>query len=142
MTVPKKKTPPRPNAAAPAELPTLRFRAALTRGASDAASWTWFDVPERVSRAFAPWTKAGHVRVDATFDGTAVQCSLTPRGGGRHILVASAAVRREANLAPGRTVAVTVTPRVTDLVQVPDDLAAALASEGARAGLELSLIHI
>lgn len=129
MTVPKKRA-----KAAPDELPTLRFRAPITR--STRGSWMWIDVPQRVSRAFAPWAKAGHVRVDATLDGVAVQTSLTPRGGGQHMILLSAALRREAGVAPGKTLAVTVTPRVTDAVLVPDDLAAALAAEGARDAFE------
>jgi hypothetical protein len=136
LSTPKKKSASASAAASPNELPTLRFRAVLTRDKSLAGSWTWFDVPERVSRAFAPWVKAGHVRIDAIFNETAIQCSLMPRGGGRHILVVSAALRREADLSVGDSVAVTVTPRITDEVSVPDDLAVALKREGGRAAFE------
>jgi hypothetical protein len=143
MTV-RKKPAPQPAAVAPAELPTLSFRATLSRGDSAMGAWRWIDIPERVSRALAPWAKAGHVRIDATLDGVAVQGSLSPRGGGRHMMILNAALRREAGLADGRAaaIAVTVTPRVTDAVRVPDDLAAALAKDGARDAFEaLSSSH-
>jgi hypothetical protein len=125
--------------AAPEALPTLRFRATLTRGGDRAMGvWRWLDIPERVSRALAPWAKSGHIRIDATLDGVAVQGSLSPRGGGRHMMVLNAALRRQAGLVDGRTtpVEVTVTPRVTDAVRVPDALAEALDREAAREAFE------
>ena len=130
--MPPVKKPARPKAAAPDELPSLRFRAKLTRNPNATGSWTWIDIPERVSRAFAPWAKAGHVRVDVTFNGVAVQGSFMPRGGGRHLMLLSAAMRRETALAYGDSVEVVATPRVTDEVRLPDDLAAALDAEGNR----------
>jgi hypothetical protein len=137
LSTPKKKSVRTVTATEPtAKLPTLRFRTKLTRNTLAKSSWTWLEVPERVSRAFAPWVKSGHVRVDAIFNGTAIQCSLIPSGSGRHILVVNAAMRREAELTVGNTVAVTVTPRVTDDVSVPDDFAKALRREGARATFE------
>lgn len=138
MTATKKTTRAKPDAA-PEALPTLRFRATLTRGGDSAMGvWRWLDIPERVSRALAPWAKSGHIRIDATLDGVAVQGSLSPRGGGRHMMVLNAALRRQAGLVDGRTtpVEVTVTPRVTDAVRVPDALAEALDREGAREAFE------
>lgn len=143
MTARTKPARPSNDAAADA-LPTLSFRGPLTRSDTTMGAWRWIDVPARVSRALAPWTKSGHVRIDATLDGVAIQGSLTPRGGGRHMLVLSAAVRRQAKLSDTHTapVEVTVTPRVTDAVRVPDDLAAALAAENARDAFEaLSSSH-
>lgn len=133
MTAPKKRVRPPAETEAP---PILRFRAAPTRTGSGSVSWTWIDIPERVSQAFAPWMKAGRLRVDATLDGAPVQGSLTPRGGGRHMLVLSASVRREAGVSLDKAIAVTLTPRLTDDVRVPDDLAAALAKAGARDAFE------
>ncbi len=143
MTVRKKPARSQP-AAAPDALPTLSFRATLTRNDTTMGAWRWINIPERVSRALAPWAKAGHVRIDATLDGVAVQGSLSPSGGGRHIMILNAALRREAGLSNTHSpaVEVTVTPRVTDAVRVPDDLAAALAHEGARDAFEaLSSSH-
>lgn len=130
--------------APPEELPTLSFRAKLVRSDTATGAWRWIDIPEKVSKALAPWAKAGHVRVDATLDGVALQGSLSPRGGGRHMMLLNAAIRREAGLTDDRSsaIAVTVTPRVTDEVRVPDDFAAALDAEGARDKFEaLSSSH-
>lgn len=131
-------------AAPPEELPTLSFRAKLTRGDTATGSWRWIDIPERVSKTLSPWAKAGHVRVDATLDGVALQGSLSPRGGGRHLMLLNAAIRREAGITDDRTTAieVTVTPRITDAVRLPDDFAAALDAEDARDRFEaLSSSH-
>lgn len=118
---------------APDALPTLRFRAPVVSHKSATGAWSWIDVPERVSRALAPWQKAGHVRIDATLNDTAVQGSLSPRGGGRQMLILNAAMRREAGIKVGDAVRVTVSPRVHDAVRVPDDLAKGLDAAGARA---------
>lgn len=133
-----KKKPARPVAgSAPEPLPTLRFRARPTRG-DTAGAWCWLDIPARVSRALAPWAKSGHIRIDATLDGAAVQASLSPRGGGRHRMLLSAALRRQAGLVEGRVapVEVTLSPRVTDAVRVPEVLAEALLRAGAREAFE------
>lgn len=128
--------PSRKDTAAPDALPTQRFRAVLTRNAGATGSWTWIDIPARVSRAFAPWVKSGHVRVDVTLNGKAAQGSFMPRGGGRHLMLISAAMRRETGVSHGDTVEVVATPRVTDDVRLPDDLAAALKAHDARAAFD------
>jgi hypothetical protein len=120
-------------AEAPDALPTLRFRAPVVSQKAATGAWSWIEVPARVSRALAPWQKAGHVRIDATLNDTPVQGSLSPRGGGRQMLILNAAMRREAGIKVGDAVRVTVSPRVNDAVRVPDDLAAALDAAGARA---------
>jgi len=117
---------------APAALPTLRFRAVVARHKATGGG-SWIDVPERVSRALALWQKAGHVRIDATLNDAAVQCSLSPRGGGRQMLILNAAMRRDAGIRAGDAVRVTVTPRVHDAVRVPAELAERLQADGARA---------
>ena len=120
-------------AEAPDALPTLQFRAPVVSHKGAMGAWSWIEVPERVSRALAPWQKSGHVRIDATLNGTAVQGSLSPRGGGRQMLILNAAMRRDAGLKVGDAVRVTVSPRVNDAVRVPDALAEALAAAEARA---------
>jgi hypothetical protein len=117
-------------------LPTLRFRAVVVSQKVASGAWSWLDVPERVTRALTPWQKAGHVRIDATLNDVSVQGSLTPRGGGRQMLVLNAAMRRDAGIKVGDAVRVTVTPRVGDAVRVPEQLAAGLDAAGARATFE------
>ncbi|WP_341720565.1 YdeI/OmpD-associated family protein [Micromonospora sp. FIMYZ51] len=88
-------------------------------------AWTYVTVPDEVAarlgdRARVPVT--GHVE-DASFTGS----MMTGPNGVRYIVV-NKAVREAAGVAAGDTVRVTLAPdAATRTVEVPDDLAAALA---------------
>lgn len=100
---------------------TARIQAADRGGA-------FVEVPFDVEAAFGSKRPA----VAATFDGVPYRGRLVRMGGPAHILIVRKAVRAEIGKQPGDEVTVTVArddqPRT---VEVPEDLAAALAEAGA-----------
>lgn len=105
---------------------TARIEAATPRGA-------YVTVPFDVEAVFG--SKRPPVR--ATFDGVPYRGRLVRMGAPEHILIVRKAIRAEIGKEPGDTVAVTVAlddaPRT---VEVPPDLAEALAGAGRRGAFD------
>ncbi|PJJ48083.1 YdeI/OmpD-associated family protein [Hymenobacter chitinivorans] len=82
----------------------------------------------------ATFGKKGQVRVRGTIDGYAFQSTLAPMGG-RHLLMVHKATREAIGKQPGEVVSITMQQDTAErTVEVPEDLAQALATvSGARA---------
>lgn len=87
----------------------------------------YVDVPQRVSRAFAPWARGGRVRVAGTLNGVPVRATLVPVGQGRHRLYVNGGMRAAAGVGVGDLVSLVLRPTGPDEVELPADVAAALA---------------
>ncbi len=87
--------------------------------------WTGFTVPFSVEKTFG---SRGMVRVAGTINGLAYRSTISPRGGGTHVMLVNKAMQQAAGVAPGDAVRVVMdadnAPRV---VTVPPELKAALA---------------
>ena len=101
------------------------FDAVIQEGSGGGAM---IEVPFDAKEVFGP----GRPRVVASFDGAPYRGSIASMGG-RHLLGVTKAIRAAIGKGPGDTIHVTVAadtaPRV---VEVPGDLAAALAGAGLR----------
>ena len=87
---------------------------------------TWFcvDVPPQISAAFG---KRGHVPVVCQLNGHTFQSSLVPKGGGTHLLALNGAVRKQARVALGDSVEISLAIDTASREQtLPEDLAEAL----------------
>jgi len=84
----------------------------------------YVDIPFSVQETFG---SKGQVKIVATFDGISYRGSLSPIGGGKHMLMLRKDIRNQIGKAPGDTVKVTLKkdtePRT---VKVPDDFQALL----------------
>src|SRR5215510_11196779 len=82
------------------------------------------DVPPPISTAFG---KRGAVPVVCQLNGHTFQSSLTPKGGGTHRLFLNGEVRKQARVAAGDDVEISLAIDTTSREQtLPDDLAEAL----------------
>jgi hypothetical protein len=71
----------------------------------------------------------GQVKIKATYDGVPYRGSMVNMGGGCHMLVVKIEIRNQIGKNPGDTVRVTVERDLEErIVEVPEDLAAALAA--------------
>jgi hypothetical protein len=113
-----------------------RFEATIEDGRGGGALVT---VPAEVDAALGG---RGRIPVQATFDGVPYRGSVVTMGGARCIGLLKA-IRDEIGKGPGDTVAVTLEPDTAErVVEVPDDLAAALAHAGLRPAFDaLSYSH-
>jgi hypothetical protein len=75
-----------------------RFRATIRKEGPN----PYVDVPDRVSRAFAHYAKAGRIPVEGTLDGTAIRATLMPVRGGGHRLYVGGGMRAAAGVGGGR----------------------------------------
>jgi hypothetical protein len=95
------------------------------------------DVPEAVTRAFAPWSRAGRVLVAGRLNQAEVQESLVPAGKGRQRFYLHGGMRSAARVAVGDRVRVALRAFPAEPVVVPRRLRAALRREpAARAAFE------
>ena len=107
---------------------TYRFTAVIEEGRGGGA---WVRVPLDVETEFGT---RGHVNVTATFDGESYRGSITPMGGGTHVL----GVRKDIRLAIGKEIGdpvmVTVERDTAErTVEIPAELEREFAeNEGAR----------
>jgi len=82
------------------------------------------DVPLPISAAFG---KRGHIPVICQFNGHTFHTSLTPKGGGTHRLFLNGEMRKQARVAAGDTIEISLAIDTASREQaLPDDLAAAL----------------
>lgn len=95
------------------------------------------DVPARVSRVFAPYARAGRIRVEGALNGASIQGSLVPIGHGRHRLFVNGGMRAAAAVGVGDTVSFRLAATQPQQVRPPADVVAALKRvEGASAAFD------
>lgn len=92
----------------------------------------YVDVPARVSRAFAAFAERGRIRVAGKIDGHPFHATLLPTRAGPHRLYVNGGMRAGSASDVGATVTLELRPLRADEVEVPEDLAAALARAGLR----------
>ncbi|HZO94753.1 MAG TPA: YdeI/OmpD-associated family protein [Candidatus Baltobacteraceae bacterium] len=116
----------------------ITFETAIEKDAGSAACGIGVPTAD-VVRWFG---RKSRVPVVATINGYAYRSSLTPMGG-RHVLPVNADVRREARVAAGDRVRLTLSEdRAERTIEVPDDLAGALGTAGKRAAFDaMSFTH-
>lgn len=119
--------------------PTCHFRASIRKERLN----PYVDVPEAVSRAFAPFARAGRIAFEGTLNGVAVRGALVPAGRGRHRLYVNGGMRAAAGVGVGDTVAFDLRAVRPEGIRPPADLAVALGRlRGARAAFDaLSTSH-
>ncbi len=88
------------------------------------------DVPARVSRVFAPYARAGRIRIEGTLNGVPVNGSLVPAGDGRHVLFVNGGMRAAAGAGVGDTVTIRLAATVPEQVRPPADVVAGLRHIG------------
>jgi hypothetical protein len=121
---------PRAGAGRPSGRGAFQFDARLRR----VGTFFAVDVPAPVSRALGV---RGPVYVIGTVDGAVpLRTSLSPAGGGRHLLFLNAEIRREAGLVEGDRVRLRFARDDDPRLPLPDDLANLLREEGALAAFE------
>ncbi len=87
-------------------------------------TYQYVDVPTPISTAFG---KRGHVPVVCQLNGHTFQTSLTPNGGGTHRLFLNGKMRKQARVAAGDTIEISLAIDTVSREQtLPDDLAEAL----------------
>lgn len=84
------------------------------------------DVPERVSRAFTAYARAGRITFEGRLNRTPIRGTLIPIGHGRHRLYVNGGMRAAAGVGPGDHVSFELRPARPGEVRPPEDLAAAL----------------
>jgi hypothetical protein len=94
---------------------------------------SFVSVPAAVSRAFAPFAEQGRVRVAGSIDGHPLHATLVPTKGGAHRLYMNGGIRAATGIEVGNRVALKLRPLRRDEVDVPPDLARALARSRLRA---------
>jgi hypothetical protein len=110
-----------------------RFRATIRKQGAN----PYVDVPEAVSRAFAPLARAGRIAFEGTLNGASVRGMLVPVGGGGHRLYVNGGMRAASGVGVGGTASFVLRATSPDAVQPPEDVAAALRRRaGARAAFE------
>jgi hypothetical protein len=85
------------------------------------------EVPRRVSQAFAAFAAHGRVRVAGTIDGHPLHATLVPTRDGNHRLYINGGMRAAAGVQVGDQIRLELRPLRVDEVDLPDDLARALA---------------
>ena len=108
----------------------VRFKATLLRPAQPkAATWTFLVLPAAAS---AKLPTRSMVTVDGLLEGQPFQATLEPDGAGSHWLKVDRALREQAGVAAGDTVALQVTPVAREPEpKVPLDLKRALSANPA-----------
>lgn len=111
----------------PPTLPTIRFRARLSRPAENAkATWTFLALPRTAS---AKLPSRGPVSVAGALNGVPFQATLEPDGQGGHWLKVDRKLRETAGAAVGDAVALAFAPvKEEPEPAVPPDLRKSLAN--------------
>jgi hypothetical protein len=94
------------------------------------------DVPANVSTEFAPWARAGRIRVAGLLNSIAISGTLMPVRGGGHRLYVNGAIRAAAGVAVGDEVTLALRPVAPDEVTIPPDVADAFEAAGASSVFE------
>jgi hypothetical protein len=104
----------------------IKFKAKLSRPAAPkGAAWTFLVLPHSAS---ARLPTRSMVTVEGSFAGQPFQATLEPDGGGSHWLKVTRALRQQAGVAAGDTVALEIMPVAKEPEpKVPADLKQALA---------------
>jgi len=111
-----------------------RFRATIHKQGPN----PYVDVPQRISRAFGGYARAGRITSEGTLNNTPIRATLIPVGRGRHRLYVNGGMRAAARVAQGDTVSFELRPARPDTVRPPADVAALLRRvQGARAAFDL-----
>jgi len=87
----------------------------------------FIDVPARVTRAFALFAEHGRVRVTGAINGHPLHATLVPTKDGRHRLYVNGGMRAATGVDLGDRVKVKLRPLRAGEVDLPEDLASALA---------------
>jgi hypothetical protein len=84
------------------------------------------DVPERISRAFNPFARAGRITFEGALNQTPIRGTLVSVGGGRHRLYVNGGMRAAAGVGPGDTCSFELRPTRPEAFRPPSDVTAAL----------------
>ncbi len=114
------------------------FRAVIDKDGVNA----FVDVPVRVVRSFTPFAERGRVRVAGTIDGHPLHATIVPTKDAAHRLYVNGGMRAAAGVDVGDRVTLELRPLRADEVDVPEDLASALAKATLRRRFDaLSVSH-
>ena len=97
----------------------------------------YVDVPERVSRAFALYSRAGRISVEGRLNDASIRATLIPAGQGRHRLYVNGGMRSAAGIGVGDAVSFELRATHPETVRPPADIERFLRSiNGAKAAFD------